>query len=66
MIVKGTFEDAEKAAKVHGIELLPVYWKLDGDVTTFTKSDLTKVVAWYSEPGEAPYPPGTLLFYVQP
>jgi hypothetical protein len=68
LLVKGSKFDAAKAASDRGIPFVfveeirnaPVYLETIGKVD---KRFADKVSAWFTEPGDAPFPEGTLLYY---
>lgn len=65
LIIKGSPEDAAKAAELRSIPLSRIdeHPSLCEAIAYTEEASLRRVVAWFCEPGEAPFAPGSLLFY---
>lgn len=67
LLIKGNRQDAIAAVSKWGISSLGTDRNMSWNETWLYVSDSNrlKVIQWYCDPsqGEAPYPPGTLLFY---
>lgn len=65
LIIKGTLLEAATAAAERNVSLVGVSTKLGlrDEVLAQTNSDLILVAGWFAEPGEAPFPQGTLLTF---
>lgn len=66
LIIKGDKFVAASAATARGIPMIFERERIGGEETTgVVSSDFrAKVVSWFTEePGQAPFPQGTLLFY---
>lgn len=67
LTVKGTISDVRAALVGHGITA-PVITPISHPRVPYcdvevAEAYLESVVAWFCEPGSAPYPTGTLMFY---
>ena len=69
LIIKGTVEDAKRAAESRGIEITNVRALANGREVVANAADdcRTAVICWYCEESEMSegegYPPGTLLLH---
>lgn len=65
LIIKGRPEDAVLSASIRNIGLARVDEHPSGtECLAYTDDfELRRVIAWFCEPGEAPFQPGSLLFY---
>lgn len=65
ILVKGCYHDAEAAAIERGIR---VHWTHDRETGSEMYGQVAdslhdQIAAWFQEPGQAPFPVGTLLHY---
>jgi hypothetical protein len=67
LIVKGSAEEATKAAEERGIEFIPLHefktWNETAGVAPQCR--LAAVQQWIAEHPQAPYPPGALLLFTE-
>lgn len=63
LIVKGQEHEAERAAHAHGFKIENVQAGKHGDTVIRALGSYALASAWLCEPGEAPYPAGSLLYY---
>jgi hypothetical protein len=70
LIIKGNFEEARAALDARKLGTCMMLVAVREDETDVAEvdavvhdTDAPAVVAWFCEPGSAPFPPGTLLYY---
>jgi hypothetical protein len=67
LLIKGDMVAAALAASAHGVKLhrITTHDAFRECIADADVSALGKVIAWFCEPGEAPFPDGALTFYSQ-
>jgi hypothetical protein len=64
LLIKGDLDTAHRATVNRGMETISS-WKLHRDCTIgYTRDEYWReVMNWFGEPGQAPFPPGSLLHF---
>lgn len=65
LLVKGSKDEACAAARQRKVELLEATERTPTE--TFCLAELSqarRIYDWFGDPGQAPFPPGTLLYFV--
>jgi hypothetical protein len=67
LIISGDYKDAFAAADEHNVELTSITRLSQGDIfATCYDAASVNVIRWFNEnPGAAPFPDGTLLYFTQ-
>jgi hypothetical protein len=67
LIIKGDMVAAALAASAHSVKLCSMHMhpRFRECIAYADSTALRNVVAWFCEPGEAPFPDGALTFYSQ-
>jgi len=63
LTIKGTPEDARKAASARGVELSEVVQRPNEYTIAQALMKPSQVSEWFGEPGSAPFPVGSLLLF---
>lgn len=64
LIIKGSLSEAIEAAKVRGIALIGESAGTYGSIYCHCDASHESIVReWFNEPGNAPFPAGSLLFF---